>query len=381
MASCKVVGECGGCKYIGRPYHYQMGKKQEYVSKLFEGICDVDLIIPCDEPYYYRNKVHAAFKRMRGGRIIYGTYAEGSHRVIEHSKCYIENKKAQKIIDDIAVLAAKHKMSIYNEKTYRGLLRHVMVRVSDKTGQIMVVLVVGNKYFTGKKSFIDDLRNLHPEITTVLTSFNERRDSMVLGNSVRTEFGSGVIEEELFNKRFKLSAESFFQVNTPQAEHLYATVADLADIMPEHRILDCYCGTGTITIFLSDLCKEATGVEINSAAVDNANRNKRLNRAGNVSFVCRDATDYMEWLVLQGKEKIDTVIIDPPRAGTTVRFINSCSTLAPDRIIYVSCNPETLLRDVKLFRSAGYKADKVVPVDMFPWTEEIECVCRLKRIN
>ena len=359
---------------------YQLAVKQKRIDDLFRDVCPVSAIEPCEEPYYYRNKVHAAFKRGRGGSIIYGTYEKDSHRIVKHDKCLIENKKAQQIIKTVAQIAARRKMSIYNEKTGHGLLRRVLVRVSEATGQIMVVIVVGSKYFTGKNSFVSELVKIHPEITTVLSNFNDRRDSMILGSHTRVEYGKGYIEECLLGRTFRVSAESFLQVNTLQAEKLYSIVADLADIRTDHRILDCYCGTGTITILLSSFCREATGVELNPKAVEDARKNKTRNKAEGVKFICGDATEFMEERS-QAKERYDTVVIDPPRSGTTARFISACARLSPEKVVYVSCNPDTLLRDVRLFAKAGYKAEEVVPVDMFPWTTDVECVVRLHRID
>ncbi len=380
MANCSVKDICGGCEYIGRPYEYQLGLKQKHVSGILDGICEVGNIVACDSPYYYRNKVHSAFKRGRGGKIIHGTYAEGSHRIVEHDRCMIENRKAQEIINTIGVIAARHKMSIYDERVGKGLLRRVLVRVSEATGQIMVVLVIGSRYFTGKNAFIAELLDKHPEITTIVSNINSRHDSMILGNISKTEYGKGYIEDVILGKTFRISPDSFFQVNTKQAEVLYSTAVSLAGITTDDRVLDCYCGTGTITLCTAELCSEAVGVEINPAAVTDARANARRNKVRNVKFINEDATAYMEDLRLSGGERYDVVIMDPPRAGSTARFINSLAGISPSRVIYVSCNPETLARDLKCFISEGYRPVRAIPVDMFPWTDDVECCVLLERI-
>ena len=380
MANCSVKDICGGCEYIGRPYEYQLGLKEKHVSKLLSGLCEVSNIVACEAPYYYRNKVHSAFKRGRGGKIIHGTYAEGSHRIVEHNKCMIENKKAQEIINTIGTIAARHKMSIYDERVGKGLLRRVLVRASEATGQIMVVLVIGSRYFTGKNAFIAELLDSHPEITTIVSNINSRHDSMILGNISKTEYGKGFIEDVILGKTFRISPDSFFQVNTKQAEVLYSTAISLAQITTDDSVLDCYCGTGTITLCIADLCKSAAGVEINPAAIVDARANARKNRISNVKFINADATDYMEELKATGGGKYDVVIMDPPRAGSTTRFISALSGIAPSRVIYVSCNPETLARDLGCFVSEGYRPVKAVPVDMFPWTDDVECCVLLERI-
>lgn len=379
MANCSVKDICGGCEYIGRPYEYQLGLKQKHVSGILDGICEVGNIVACDSPYYYRNKVHSAFKKGRGGKIIHGTYAEGSHRIVEHDRCMIENRKAQEIINTIGVITARHKMSIYDERVGKGLLRRVLVRVSEATGQIMVVLVIGSRYFTGKNAFIAELLDKHPEITTIVSNINSRHDSMILGNISKTEYGKGYIEDVILGKTFRISPDSFFQVNTKQAEVLYSTAVSLAGITTDDRVLDCYCGTGTITLCTAELCSEAVGVEINPAAVTDARANARRNKVRNVKFINEDATAYMEDLRLSGGEKYDVVIMDPPRAGSTARFINSLAGISPSRVIYVSCNPETLARDLKCFISEGYRPVRAIPVDMFPWTDDVEVVTLLER--
>ena len=381
MANCSVKDICGGCKYIGRPYEYQLGLKEKHVSKLLNGLCEVSNIVACDAPYYYRNKVHSAFKRGRGGKIIHGTYAAGSHRIVEHNKCMIENKKAQEIINTIGTIAARHKMSIYDERVGKGLLRRVLVRVSEATGQIMVVLVIGSRYFTGKNAFINELLTAHPEITTIVSNINERHDSMILGSISKTEYGKGYIEDVILGKTFRISPDSFFQVNTKQAEVLYATALELAGLSPKDKVLDCYCGTGTITICAAQLCKTAVGVEVNPVAVIDAATNAKKNGIKNVKFITADATPFMEDLKFVGDERYDVVIMDPPRAGSTVKFIRALAGIEPSRVIYVSCNPETLARDLKCFIDEGYKPVKAVPVDMFPWTDDVECVVRLEPVS
>ena len=382
MAKCEVSDKCGGCSYIGRPYEYQLGLKQDLVNKLIGPFCPVDNIVSCDEPYYYRNKVHSAFKRIRGGKVIHGTYEPGSHRVIEHRKCLIENKKAQAIINSVEKIAVDHKIPIYDERSCKGLLRRVLVRISEETGQIMVVIILGNKYFKGKREFINELLRIHPEITSVVLNVNERTDSMILGSRSRVEYGPGHIEEVILGKRFRVSPDSFLQVNTAQTDKLYSVAMSLAELGREDSVLDCYCGIGTISLCASDLCSHVTGVEINPRAVSDAVHNARINKCKNVDFIVADATEFMEELAAYGDApRYDTVIMDPPRSGSTHRFIKAVSSIAPPRIVYISCNPETLARDLGLFESCGYRAVKAVPVDMFPWTDDVETAVLLSKFS
>jgi len=380
MAKCEVSDKCGGCSYIGRPYEYQLGLKQDLVNRLIGKFCPVDNIIACDEPYYYRNKVHSAFKRVRGGKVIHGTYEPGSHRITAHRKCLIENKKAQEIINSIEKIAVGHKVPIYDERTCKGLLRRVLVRISEETGQIMVVIVAGNRYFKGKREFTDELLKMHPEITSVVFNYNERTDSMILGSRSRVEYGTGSIEEVILEKRFRVSPDSFLQVNTKQTNKLYSAALSLAGLGKEDTVLDCYCGIGTITICAAGLCSRATGVEINPRAISDAKANARLNKCRNTDFIAADATVFMEDLAKHREaNSYDVIIMDPPRSGSTHKFIKAAAKLDPSRIVYISCNPETLARDLKVFVSYGYKAVKAVPVDMFPWTDDVETCCLLTR--
>ena len=381
MAKCEVADKCGGCSYIGRPYEYQLGLKQKLVDKLIGAYCPVDNIIPCDAPYYYRNKIHSAFKRTRGGKIIHGTYEAGSHRITEHRKCLIENKRAQKIIDTIGDIAAERKIPIYDERSCNGVLRRVLIRVSEATGQIMVVIVTGNRYFMGKKEFVAELLKRHPEITTVAFNLNERTDSMILGGKTRVEYGSGYIEEVILGKTFRVSPDSFLQVNTAQTSRLYTEALRLAALTREDTVLDCYCGIGTITLCAAEFCAEVIGVEINKTAVSDAIRNAKRNKVRNARFIAADATLFMEECARNREEgdHVNVVIMDPPRSGSTLKFIKAVSQMAPGRIVYISCNPETLARDLGQFRDSGYKAVKAVPVDMFPWTDDVETVVLLSK--
>ena len=380
MAKCKVSDVCGSCKYIGKPYELQLAEKMHYIEELFGKYTNVNSIIPCSEPYYYRNKVNFPFKRVRGGAIIYGTYEAGSHRIVERDKCMIENKKAQEIAATIRDIAKKRKMSIYDERTGIGLLRRVLIRVSETTGQIMVVIVTGQKYFVGKTDFIKELRTRHPEITTILTNLNERRDSMILGSMTKKEYGKGYIEDIILGKKFRISPESFFQVNTKQAELLYTEAMFKSGIMKYDKVLDCYCGTGTISCIAAALSDNVTGVELNPHAVADAVINAKKNKIEGVRFVQADATEYMTEAAREGI-RYDVVIMDPPRAGSTERFIHACTGMAPNTVVYISCNPDTLMRDALLFFKLGYEMQELTPVDMFPWTDDIECVAVFRRRN
>ena len=376
--TCSAAKDCGSCKYAGKTYVYSCAEKFEYVKKLLPKSCKVNDVNTCADPFHYRNKVHSGFKRLRNGKILCGPYEEGSHRIVKVSSCLIENEKAGAIIRDCADVAEKLGVSVYNETACTGDLRRVLVRVAEKTGEIMVVIVVGNRVFKQKTAFVKELTKRHPEISTVLVNVNRRHDSMILGAETRKVTGKGYITDILLGKKFRISPTSFYQVNRTQAEVLYGTAVRLADFEGTERAIDCYCGTGTTTLTFAGFVDSITGVEINPEAVDDAVRNAKANDVKNAEFICADATEYMKEAADRG-EKYDVVILDPTRLGTDVRFIKACEKLSPEKIIYISCGPDTLARDLKVFDKCGYKARVAEPVDMFPWTSSIEVVCLLTK--
>ena len=351
--------------------------KQKRVESLLNGLVPlVEPIIRSPQNEYYRNKVHAAFG-MEGKRIIYGTYKEGTHKIIPEGGKLLENKKASAIIASIAKLASEFKMTIYDERLRRGFLRRVLVRTADGTGEILVVLVVTDFMFPGKRNFVKKLISLHPEITTVVMNINRRTDSMILGDKSEVCYGRGFIVDELLGLKFRISAESFYQINHDQCENLYRKALEYADFTKEDSVIDAYCGTGTIGIYASRFCGKVTGVELNGKAVLDAQENIRKNGIKNARVFKGDATEFMK-VAASRHEKYDGVILDPPREGTTPEFIESCKLLGPSKIVYISCNPETLARDLKLFAKAGFKGIKATPVDMFPGVEQhIETVVLL----
>ena len=358
-------------------YKKELAAKQQRVESLLEGlVSSVEPIIGSDNPYHYRNKVHAAVGVSKG-RVIAGTYEPGTHRIIEGGGSELENEAASAVIADIVAIANKYHMSVYNEKTGQGLLRRILIRTADGTGQMLVVLVLGDYMFPGKKNFVKTLVSRHPEITSIVININKRTDSMILGDKSETVYGSGIIVDTLLGKKFSISAESFYQVNRRQAEKLYSKAYEYAVLDKESRVLDAYCGTGTIGICASDLCGSVVGVELNPQAVSDAKKNVQMNKASNVKIIKADATEYMNSNASRGK--FDVVILDPPREGTTPEFIKACGRISPSRIAYVSCNPETLARDLKLFDAEGYKAVKACPVDMFSGTEHVETVVLLSK--
>ncbi len=377
-AACPVTKKCGSCVYQGIPYSEQLKKKKKEAARLLKPYCEVKGILGMDNPYEYRNKVHAVFARLKNGTIVSGTYEANSHRVVPVDFCMIENQKADEIIGSIRTLAKSFKIKIYDEDTGYGLLRHVLVRVGHHSGQLMVVLVLASPIMPSKNNFVKALLKLHPEITTIVVNVNEKRTSMILGEKEKAIYGKGYIEDTLCGLKFRISPKSFYQINTEQTEVLYRKAIRLADLKEKERVLDAYCGIGTIGMAAAKHAKEVIGVELNPDAVKDAIANARANGIKNIRFYQNDAGRFMTQMATEeGKGAIDVVFMDPPRAGSDEAFMSSVVKLAPKKVVYVSCNPETLAKDLGYFTKNGYEAREAWAVDMFPWTSSIESIVLL----
>ncbi len=375
---CPVASRCGGCQLGRMTYQQQLTHKQHKMETLMKGICRVEPIIGMADPYHYRGKVHAVIASDKHLGVYSGVYAAGTHRVVPVTHCLLEDPRADAIIQTIVAMALRYKLRIYNENTHRGFLRHVLIRTASVTGQIMVVLVTTSQEFPGGKAFAAELMQKHPEITTLVLNINQRETSMVLGTKDIVLHGPGYMEDELCGKRFRISPQSFYQVNLRQTEVLYRTAIDLANLNGTETLLDAYCGTGTIGLCASDRVKQLIGVELNADAVRDAKANAALNQVKNAKFFCDDAGRFMVKMAQEGAP-LDVLMMDPPRSGSTPQFLQSAIALGPKRIVYVSCGPDTLARDLKALVSGGYRIDRCVPVDMFPGTEHVETVVLLSR--
>lgn len=330
------------------------------------------------DPFHYRNKVHGVVATDRKGNGYTGIYEEKSHRIVRVDSCLIENEKADAIMQSVAGLMKSFKMRAYNEDTGYGFLRHILIRTGYHTGQIMVVLVTASPVFPSKNNFVKALRKLHPEITTIVANVNDRNTSMILGDKQQVLYGKGYIEDILCGKRFRISPKSFYQVNPVQTEILYDKAMEYAELTGKETVIDAYSGIGTIGMVASDRAKEVISVEVNGDAVRDAIANAKMNKIKNVHFYKADAGEFMVKMAAAG-QKADVVFMDPPRAGSDRKFLNSLLRLKPRKVVYISCNPETLKRDLGYLTGNGYRVKKIQPVDMFPMTEGIETVSLLSR--
>ena len=314
----------------------------------------------------------------RQGQIVSGVYQSASHRIVPVSDCLIENTVADEIIVTIRSLLKSFKIRPYDEDTGRGTLRHVLVRRGWRSGEILVVLVTAHGMPPGKRNFVRALLQRHPDITTVVQNINAGQTSLVLGPHSEVLYGPGYIREQLGDFTFRISPRAFYQINPVQTEVLYRTALEYAGLTGTETVVDAYCGTGTIGIFASRNAARVIGVENNRDAVRDAISNAKANRADNVRFYTADASDFLQGMAKAG-EHADVVILDPPRAGSDERFLSAVTTVAPERVVYVSCNPETLARDLGYLTRHGYRVERIQPVDMFPHTEHIETVVLLSK--
>lgn len=377
---CPLYKKCGGCQLQNLSYAEQLGFKQRKTERLLGGFGRVEPIIGMDEPYHYRNKVQAAFATARNGKIISGVYQSGTHSIVCVDSCLTEDRKADEIIVSVRNMLRSFKIQPYDERSGSGTLRHVLVKRGFKTNQIMVVLVTAGPIFPAKNNFIKALRKEHPDITTIVHNINPYQTSLVLGERENVLYGTGKIEDELCGLTFRISPRSFYQINPVQTEVLYNTAMEYADMSGREKVIDAYCGIGTIGLVASKRAGEVIGVELNRDAVHDAISNAKRNGIKNVRFFCDDAGEFMLGMAQDG-EKADIVFMDPPRAGSDECFLSSLVTLAPKKIVYISCNPETQQRDLRLLTKRGYKVEKIQPVDMFPHTNHVETVCLLSKLQ
>lgn len=359
-------------------YPEQLKFKQAKVVKLLGSFHRVNSIIGMEHPFHYRNKVQAAFGRTRSGEIISGVYQSSTHNIVKTDSCLIEDKKADEIIVTIRKMVKDFKLTVYDERKGNGFLRHVLVKRGFATNEIMVVLVTGTSVFPSKNNFVKELLKKHPEITTVVQNINNKFTSMVLGDKETVLYGKGYIEDVLCGLKFRISPKSFYQINPVQTEILYGKAIEFADLKGTEKVIDAYCGIGTIGMVASKNAGQVIGCELNPDAVRDARINAKINGVENIEFVCADAGEFMVGMKAQG-EKCDVLLMDPPRAGSDKKFLSCAVALAPDKIIYISCNPETQQRDLYYLIKNGYKVKKIQPVDMFPFTAHIESVVLLKR--
>ena len=376
---CGVCTACGGCQFQQYSYEAQLKYKTNKVKDAFrrhlKQEVKVEDALGMDNPYEYRNKIQVPIGRDPHGHIVSGFYRSGTHKIIPIEKCYIECSKASDIIQVFKTLLKEFHYEPYNEDTGYGLFRHILIRTSYHYDDVMVTLVTTQDEFKGRNNFVKEFIKRCPNIKSLVQNINKRDTNVILGEKERILFGSGHIKDSILGVDFLISSKSFFQVNPVQVEVLYSKAIEFAKLNKDETIFDAYCGIGTISLIASKQVKKVVGVEIVKEAIIDAKKNAKLNKIENAEFVCGDAGEAFKDLV-NNKVKFSTVFVDPPRKGLDEKFIKTLLELKPEKVVYVSCEPETLARDIALL-SIDYEIKKIQPVDMFCQTFHVETVCAL----
>ena len=376
---CKICHACGGCCFQQLAYPAQLSFKSAKVKEQFRKIAHMDVKVnPCigmEDPYYYRNKIQMPFGKDDRGNPYCGFYKASTHVIVPVEECYIEDRRAKPILDAIKTLLKSFRIEPYDEDSGYGLLRHVLIKTSYYKQQVMVVLVTSSDFFPGRNNFVKALVERCPEITTVIQNVNGRHTSVILGEKERVLYGKGYIEDTLCGVSFQISSKSFYQTNPVMTEKLYSYAMKQAKLTGSEIVFDSYSGIGTIGLIAAKDAKEVISVEIVNAAVKDGVNNAKRNHIENFRMYCDDASSFMVKMADKG-ETVDVLFMDPPRKGSDERFLKAALKLKPKRIVYVSCDPSTLARDVA-YLSRMYSVDDVQPFDMFPQTFHVETICAL----
>ena len=379
-ADCSTYKRCGGCNLRHIKYEETLKMKQNavqsLVNKTLKNKLQVQETIGMDNPYHYRNKAQYPVGIDKKGEPVIGVFANRTHEVIPIENCLIQNPKSEEIAKFILNFIKKEHISVYNEETRKGLFRHIVIKVGIKTGEIMCILVINGKTIPKEEILIKNLVENFPQIKTIVKNINTKNTNVILGQDNINVYGDGHIEDILGEYKFKISPLSFYQVNPIQAEKLYELGVKMAEISKEDTVFDLYCGIGTISIFMAKYAKKVYGVEIVEDAIKDAKENAKLNNVTNTEFFAGDAEIVLDELINQKKVIPDIVMFDPPRKGLAKNSINDILSIKPKKIVYISCNPATLVRDLAEFESL-YEVKSIVPVDMFPFTSHVECVSLL----
>lgn len=380
-ADCITYKRCGGCSLRHINYEETLKMKQNavqsLVNKTLKNKIQVKETVGMENPFHYRNKAQYPLGINKEGQLVIGVFANRTHEVIPMEKCLIQNPQSEEIAKYILEFIKTNNISIYNEQTEKGLFRHIVTKVGIKTNEIMCVLVINGKSIPKETELVHELTTKFPQIKTIVKNINMKNTNVILGQENINIYGDGYIEDKLGEYTFKISPLSFYQVNPVQAEKLYNLGVEMAQISKEDTVFDLYCGIGTISLFMAKYAKKVYGIEIVKEAVDAANENAVLNGVNNTEFFAGDVEIVLEELINKNGVKADIVMFDPPRKGLDKNSINNILKIMPKKIVYISCNPATLVRDLAEFEEK-YEIKNITPVDMFPFTSHVECCSVLK---
>ncbi|HQE67257.1 MAG TPA: 23S rRNA (uracil(1939)-C(5))-methyltransferase RlmD [Bacillota bacterium] len=381
--SCGVVKRCGGCQLQHMSYEAQLQYKTQQVKDALERIGGLNGVavhdtIGMEDPWRYRNK--AQFPVGMDGDVMIGFYANRSHEIIDTPQCSIQDAVNDNVIQTVREFIKKYDISVYDENTGKGIIRHIVTRKGFKTGEVMVCIVINGDSLPCGKALVEMLRARTDGLKSVVVNINKKKTNVILGERNIVIFGEEAIYDYIGEFKFRISPLSFFQVNPVQTEVLYGKALEYADLKGDETVFDAYCGIGTISLFLSRKAKKVYGIEIVPQAINNAKENARLNGVKNVEFLVGESEIVIPELYRKGI-KADVIVVDPPRKGCDEKLLEVITEMSPEKVVYVSCNPATLARDLKYLSERGYEVREVQPVDMFPQTSHVECVVLMSRLE
>lgn len=380
-SDCNTYKRCGGCSLRHIKYEKTLEMKQNavqsLVNKILKNKIEVQKTLGMENPYYYRNKAQYPVGKNSEGKAQIGVFANRTHEIIPIQECYIQNKKSQEVAKFVIEFINANNISVYNEKTRKGLVRHIVTKVGVKTNEIMCVLVINGKEIPKEKELVTEVTKKFPEVKTIVKNINTQNTNVVMGKENIVIYGSGYIKDQLGKYIFKISPHSFYQVNPIQAENLYNIGVQAANISKNDIVFDLYCGIGTISLFMAQYAKKVYGIEIVEQAIQDAKENAKINNIENAEFIAGDVENVLDDLIKIKKVIPDVIMIDPPRKGMDNKSVENILNIKPKKLVYISCNPATLVRDLAKFEEE-YEVKTIKPVDMFPFTSHVECVSVLE---
>lgn len=379
-SDCNTYKRCGGCSLRHIKYEKTLEMKQNavqsLVNKFLKNKIEVQKTLGMENPYYYRNKAQYPVGKNSEGKAQIGVFANRTHEIIPIQECYMQNKKSQEVAKFVIEFINANNISVYNEKTRKGLVRHIVTKVGVKTNEIMCVLVINGKEIPKEKELVTEVTKKFPEVKTIVKNINTQNTNVVMGKENIVIYGSGYIKDQLGKYIFKISPHSFYQVNPIQAENLYNIGVQAANISKNDIVFDLYCGIGTISLFMAQYAKKVYGIEIVEQAIQDAKENAKINNIENAEFIAGDVENVLDDLIKIKKVIPDVIMIDPPRKGMDNKSVENILNIKPKKLVYISCNPATLVRDLAKFEEE-YEVKTIKPVDMFPFTSHVECVAVL----
>lgn len=383
---CEIADKCGGCSIMHFNYEKQLEYKQNKVINCLTRIggfskeYELEPIIGMEEPYYYRNKAQYPVGSSKEGKLLMGFYAGGTHSIIDSNHCYIQAKENDNILPVVREFISKYKISIYDEEKHEGLVRHVLTRVGFKTGEIMVCVIINGKSLPHAEVLVKELIKI-PGMASISLNINKEKTNVILGDKVLTLWGRPYITDFIGDIKYQISPLSFYQVNPRQTKRLYEKALEYAGLKGHETVWDLYCGIGTISLFLAGKAKQVYGVEIVPQAIEDAKENAAINQITNAEFFVGAAEEVLPAKYKEAGIYAEVIVVDPPRKGCAVSLLDTIVAMGPEKVVYVSCDPATLARDLRYLCDRGYELKKVQAVDQFAHTTHVESVCCLQRVN